>query len=216
MGSSAYRGLYRPFDCRGRAIRSLLSDRAPAGSAGRMIARPADSRAEVETERLILRPPRAEDFEAYLEMCADPETFRFSERGPMSSDEAWTRLLRHAGHWSLLGHGLFTIIDKASGRFAGEAGLGDFRRNIGAGYDRAPEAGWATAPWARGRGYATEAMAAALAWTEKLLGQTRSVCMIHFANAPSLRVAAKLGYAAYDERIYRGYRALLFERVSAS
>ena len=214
MGLSAYRGRYRPFDSHRRAIRLPQSDRSSAHAANCMTARPQNDRPEIETERLILRPPRADDFEAYLEMCADPETFRFSERGPMSSDEAWTRLLRHAGHWSLLGHGLFTIIDKASGRFAGEAGLGDFRRNIGADYDRAPEAGWATAPWARGQGYATEAMAAALAWTEGLLVQSRTVCMIHFGNTPSLRVAAKLGYAAYDERIYRGYRALLFERTA--
>ena len=215
MGTYAYRGLYRPFDHHRRAIRLLQSDRSLARTADRMMARPREDRAEIETDRLILRPPRAEDFGPYLEMCADPETFRFSERGPMSSDEAWTRLLRQAGHWSLLGHGLFTLIDKASGRFAGEAGLGDFRRNIGAHYDLAPEAGWATAPWARGRGLATEAMEAALAWTDARLGPVRTVCMIHAANAPSLRVAAKLGYAAYDERLYRGYRAILFERGAA-
>jgi len=171
---------------------------------------------QIETDRLVMRAPRAEDFTAYFEMCADAETFRFSERGPMSCDEAWSRLLRHAGHWSLLDHGLFTLIDKDSGRFAGEAGLGDFRRALGAGFDDAPEAGWAVAPWARGRGYATEAMFAALDWMETRFQQVRSVCMIHADNEASIRVAAKLGYAPCDERLYRGYRAIMFERPRAS
>lgn len=214
MGLGAYRGVFRPVDLDGRAIRCPLPDRSPIRVSRRMISMPArGGEVRLETDRLVLRPPRAEDFEPYFEMCADPETFRHSERGPMSSDEAWSRLLRHAGHWSLLGHGLFTLIDKDSGRFAGEAGLGDFRRALGAGYDDCPEAGWAVAPWARGRGLATEAMRAALGWIEDVLGQGRSVCMIHVDNRASIRVAEKLGYRHYGEQLYRGYRALMFERA---
>ena len=217
MGMRAYRGVFRPLDRYGRAVRSPWPDRAPACGAQRMTASlpDGDGEVQIETERLVMRPPRAGDFTSYFEMCADAETFRFSERGPMSCDEAWSRLLRHAGHWSLLGHGLFTLVDKESGRFAGEAGLGDFRRALGAEFDNSPEAGWAIAPWARGRGLATEAMVAALAWMESQFGRVRSVCMIHADNAPSIRVAAKLGYAAYDERLYRGFRALMFERPRA-
>lgn len=216
MGLRAYRGVFRPLDRSGRAIRSPLPDRSSICIAHRMISIPASSgQVRIETERLLLRPPQADDFKPYFEMCADPETFRHSERGPMSSDEAWSRLLRHAGHWSLLGHGLFTLIDKQSGRFAGEAGLGDFRRALGTGYDDCPEAGWAVAPWARGRGLATEAMRAALDWIESF-GPRRSVCLIHADNQASIRVAAKLGYRQYDERLYRGYRALMFERAGGA
>ena len=45
----------------------------------------------IETERLVLRVLGLEDFDDYAAVSADPATFRFSERGPMSSDEAWTR-----------------------------------------------------------------------------------------------------------------------------
>ena len=73
-------------------------------------------------------------------------------------------------------------------------------------------ASWTIASWAQGRGYATEAAAGALAWLEAQRRPGRTVCLIHAENAPSLRVAAKLGYRAFAEREYRGYPALLFER----
>jgi len=166
----------------------------------------------IETERLVLRVLGLEDFDDYAAVSADPATFLFSERGPMTSDEAWTRLLRHVGHWTLMGWGLFAVEEKATGRFVGEAGLGDFRRGLGAHYDGVPEAAWTTAGWAQGRGYATEAMEAALAWVEQRLGAERSVCLIHVDNAASRRVAEKLGYRTFAECAYRGYDALLFER----
>lgn len=166
----------------------------------------------IESERLILRRFAATDFDDYLAVAADPETFRYSAKRAMTSDEAWTRLLRHAGHWSLLGYGLFVVEEKATGRFVGEAGLGDFRRRLGPIFDDAPEAAWTIARWAQGRGYATEAAAAALRWMESRFGMDRSVCIIHADNEASLRVARKLGYVAYDERRYRGYPALLHQR----
>lgn len=166
----------------------------------------------LETDRLILRVHGARHFEPYSEISADPETFRFSDRGPMSGDEAWTRLLRNVGHWSLLGYGLFAIEEKHSGRFVGEAGFGDFRRQLGERFDRCPEGAWTIAGWAQGQGYATEAAAVALRWMEMQLDVRRTVCLIHSRNEASIRVARKLGYVAFEERVYKGYPALLFER----
>lgn len=170
----------------------------------------------VETDRLVLRILRLDDFPEYAAVAADPETFRYSQCTGMTCDESWTRLLRHAGHWALMGYGLFGIEEKASGRFVGEAGLGDFRRGLGPEFDAAPEAAWTIARWAQGRGYATEAAAAAHRWMETRFATTRTVCIIHAANAASLGVARKLGYRRFAERRYRGYRALLLERPVAS
>lgn len=165
-----------------------------------------------ETPRLVLRRHAAADFAAYLEMCADPAMSQFSGKDPAGSEEAWMRLLRQAGHWSLMGYGFFAVEEKETGRFVGEAGLGDFKRRLGPAFDDVPEAGWATAPWAQGRGYATEAAAAALGWIEAHFGIQRTVCLIHAENLPSIRVAEKLGYLRFGECTYRGYRALIFER----
>lgn len=168
---------------------------------------------QLDTQRLILRMYDLDDFPAYAEMTADPESFRYSERGAMSSDEAWTRMLRHSGHWALLSYGIFAIEEKESGRFVGEAGFGDFRRGLGPAFDGPPEGAWAISGWAQGRGYATEAAEAALGWVERELGARRTVCLIHAENAPSLSVARKLGYVPFQQCTYRGYAALLHERV---
>jgi RimJ/RimL family protein N-acetyltransferase len=148
-------------------------------------------------------------------MSADPVMARFAGRVPADSDEAWMRLLRQAGHWSLYGYGFLAIEEKATGCFVGEAGLANFRRGLGTAFDGLPEAGWAIAPWAQGHGYATEAAAAALLWTETAFAMRRTVCLVHAGNAASLRVAEKLGYARMGECRYRGYDAIMFERAAA-
>lgn len=166
----------------------------------------------VETSRLILRPLRDSDFAEYWAMTADPETYRFAERGPMASDEAWTRLLRQAGHWAWLGYGLFAIEEKSSGRFVGETGLADFRRGLDPAFDGCPEASWTIAAAARGRGYALEAAQAAHGWFDAERGGQRTVCLVHADNRASLAIAAALGYRAFAERLYRGYPTVLHER----
>jgi RimJ/RimL family protein N-acetyltransferase len=168
-----------------------------------------------ETRRLILRRHEAADYPAYFTMHADPVMARFAGRVPAGPDEAWARLLRQAGHWSLFGYGFLAVEEKATGCFVGEAGLAHFRRGLGTGFDGLPEAGWAIAPWAQGHGYATEAAAAALGWLEAGFGLRRTVCLVHAGNAASLRVAEKLGYAPKGECEYRGYKAIMFERAAA-
>jgi RimJ/RimL family protein N-acetyltransferase len=166
----------------------------------------------IETDRLVLRRYEAKHFPDVAELSSLPETFRYSERGPMSSDEAWSRLLRHIGHWAVMGFGFFAIEEKLSGRFVGEAGLNDFRRGLGSDFDGVPEIGWTITPTAQGRGYATEAAQAVLMWMEERFNAASVVCLIHTSNTASLRVAEKLGFAGRGECVYRGYPALRLER----
>ena len=168
----------------------------------------------VATPRLILRRYRESDFRDLAAMVADPGMFQFSDRGPMTGDEAWWRLLRHAGHWSLIGYGVVAIEEKDTGRFVGETGLSQFRRGLGARFDARPEITWSIIPECQGRGYALEGAKAALDWMASLRpGPT--VCLIHLGNEPSLKVAAKLGYEPFDEVEYKGYPARLMERAAA-
>lgn len=104
------------------------------------------------------------------------------------------------------------VRDAASGRFVGEVGFGDFRRDMSPSFGDTPEAGWVLAPWSHGRGYATEAVAAALAWGDARFEAGRTVCMIDPRNAPSLRVAAKSGYVEYGRTDFRGSAVVLLER----
>jgi RimJ/RimL family protein N-acetyltransferase len=131
---------------------------------------------------------------------------------PSTPEEVWSRLLRYAGHWALLGFGYWAVVEKSSGRFVGEAGLADFKRAIEPSLGGAPEAGWALMPWAHGRGYATEALRAVLAWGEERFGSPRAVCIISPENLPSLRVAQKCGFERTSTTTYKGTPTVLFER----
>ena len=201
-----------PVDGAKGGLAGLFSSQ-PQARTGRAAAAALSQEVRVETDRLVLRVLRLADFDNYFAVAADPDTFKYSQRGGMTSDEAWTRLLRQIGHWAALGWGMFAVEEKATGRFVGEVGLGDFCRGLGEDFDGAPEAGCTIAKWAQDLGYATEAMQGALAWIERRLAPTRTVCIVHSENKKSIRVAEKLGYRPFARRTYRGFEAVLFERL---
>lgn len=165
----------------------------------------------IETERLRLRGHALPDFEASAAMWADAGVTRFIGGKPSSREDSWRRFQTYVGHWALLGHGFWLIEEKASGRFIGEGGFGTFKREIEPVFD-APEQGWALSPATHGKGYAREAMQAAIAWGEQHFGRSDFVCLIAPENAPSLRLAEKLGYREYARSAYRGEPSVLLRR----
>lgn len=143
----------------------------------------------LQTERLILRGWRAEDFDSYARLLADPGTARFITRQgrPYGPAETWAEMAFMAGHWQLRGFGMFVVEAREGGDFLGR--IGPLRP------ERWPavEIAWALAPHARGQGYATEAALAAIAWTFDTLGIDRVISVIHPDNRTSQRVAERLG-----------------------
>ena len=163
----------------------------------------------IDTARLELRGHRREDFSDCLALWADLQVTRYISGRPSTEEEVWARLLRYVGHWAVLGFGYWVVREKGTGRFVGEVGLADFRRQIEPPFNGAPEAGWVLAPWAQGRGLATEAVRAVLAWGGVHLGG-RTVCMIDPANLASIRVAQKCGYKEFARTTYKGEPTILF------
>lgn len=145
-------------------------------------------------------------------MWAEPEVTRFIGGRPSTRDEVWSRLLRYAGHWALLGYGYWAIVEKATGRFIGELGFADFKRDIIPSLDGMPELGWALASHAHGKGYATEAVRAAIAWGEAHFGPVRTACIISPDNLPSIRVAEKCGYREWRRTTYKDNPTIMFVR----
>jgi RimJ/RimL family protein N-acetyltransferase len=166
----------------------------------------------IETERLRLRVHRPADLPDCAAMWGDPRVTRHIGGRPFACDEVWTKILRYAGHWSLLGYGYWVIEDRTSGGFLGEAGLADFKRRIGPGFDGAPEIGWVLAPAAQGAGVATEAVRAVLGWADHHFNRIRTVCLIDPENRGSLRVAEKCGYREFHRTTYKDHPVVLFER----
>ncbi len=120
------------------------------------------------------------------------------------------RLLRYPGLWSLLGYGYWAIEEQASGRCIGDIGYADFKRDIIPPLDDRPELGWVLASDVHGKGYATEALTAVMAWGRAHFGQHQSVCIIAPENAASIRVATKAGFQLHGETTYHGSPVLLF------
>ena len=161
----------------------------------------------LETPRLKLRDHRLDDFADLIAMWADPAVTRFIGGKPFTPEESWYRLLRHAGHWNLLGYGYWVIEEKATGHFIGQAGFADYKRVADP-----PEIGWALIPSAHGQGFASEAVEAVIAWGDRHLDAPRSTCIIHPDNAPSIRIAKKFGYKEVERTEYKGDPTIVFVR----
>lgn len=166
----------------------------------------------IETERLKLRGLRRDDFSAYAAMWADPAVTRYIAGNPFTPEEAWARLLRHVGHWSLMGFGFWAIEEKTTGAYIGELGFEDFKRDIEPSLKDVPEIGWGLVPSMHGKGYAAEAVRAAIAWGESHLESARTACIIRPENLPSIRVAEKCGYREFQQAIYKGQPMNLYVR----
>lgn len=166
----------------------------------------------LDTPRLILRPYRLDEFDAYAAMWAEPAVTRFIGGVPISREAAWGRFLRQIGLWHHLGFGFFAVEDRATGAFIGEAGFHDLKRGLTPSIEGTMEAGWALAGAAQGKGLAEEAMRAALGWADLHGTGTRITCMIHPNHAASLHVAGKLGFVAFRQGAYNGHPMVLLER----
>lgn len=168
----------------------------------------------LETERLRLRPHGAPDFSELAEMWADSEVTRYIGGHPLSTEDCWARLLRYAGHWSLLGFGYWLVEERITGKYVGDIGFADYQRDIQvpASIKGAPECGWVLARHAQGKGYATEAVGAVLAWGDHHFGSRDTFCLIHPDNSASIRVALKCGYLELQRSTYRGQPTRVFVR----
>jgi RimJ/RimL family protein N-acetyltransferase len=140
----------------------------------------------IETDRLILRVPRAEDFDAFAEMQAHPDAARFIG-GHVTRAEAWRRFLWQPGAWLIQGFGMFAVVEKSSGLWMGQ--IGPWKPEGWPGN----EVGYSFHPRAWGKGYATEAGTAAIDWAFANLGWDDIIHCIDPGNIASQNVAKRLG-----------------------
>ena len=144
----------------------------------------------IETERLRLRPPALADFDAYAAYAADPAGMTFIG-GAQSRPVAWRAFMAYAGAWALGGVSMFFVFERrpdgGEGAFVGR--VGPWRPDGWPGC----EVGWGVAPRFFGRGCAGEAARAAMDFAFDRLGWTDVIHSIDPLNAPSIRLAERLG-----------------------
>ena len=149
----------------------------------------------IETDRLILRPHRTEDFADCAAMWRDPQVVRYTIGSESPPQRTWQRLLAYCGHWALLGFGYWAIESRSTGRYIGELGFADFHRDLPESVQGLPEIGWALAVAAHGRGYATEAIGKVLEWGDANFEAATTICIIHRENLASIHLARRFGYS---------------------
>ncbi|WP_329740426.1 GNAT family N-acetyltransferase [Dyella sp. A6] len=142
----------------------------------------------IETERLILRPPQADDFAGWSAFFADPDATRHMG-GPRSEPLAWRHFLMMVGAWSIEAGSAFSLVDKHSGQWLGWTGPWHPVGWPGT------EVGWCLARSAWGQGYATEAATAVLDWVFEHLSWDQVIHLITPDNQASQAVARRLGAA---------------------
>ncbi|WP_187369254.1 GNAT family N-acetyltransferase [Baekduia soli] len=155
----------------------------------------------LRTERLVLRAAGPQDVAPNRDMCADPEVQRFLG-GPVGPHEAFVNLTSHAGHWAVRGYGQWIVRRASDDAFLGRVGLYEPDGWPGL------EIGWKLARHAWGAGYAEEAARAAIGWAFTALQAPRLISLIVPDNAPSARLAARLGHVAQDTVELLGTRAV--------
>jgi RimJ/RimL family protein N-acetyltransferase len=158
---------------------------------------------QLETERLILRLQRPEDFDGYAELQADPEASRYIG-GVLTRAAAWRKFLQMPGAWMIQGYAMFSVVEKASGEWIGNVGPWQPEGWPGT------EIGWAFRRCAWGRGIAFEAATAAVDWAFAQLGWTRMIHSIVPENQASQKLARRLG----SRLIGPGHLPAPFEHVA--
>jgi RimJ/RimL family protein N-acetyltransferase len=166
----------------------------------------------IETARLRLRAFYADDLDGHARLLGDREVMRHIGGRPFNREEAWRRLLSANGLWSVLGYGYWAVERKEDAAYLGQVGFADFKRDLLPSIGNIPEIGWMFLPMAQGQGYALEAVGAALKWADEIGQHIQTVAIIAPSNAPSIRLARKVGFDEGTVARYGTDTILLFRR----
>ena len=148
---------------------------------------------------------RPDDLDAYAAMCADADVMRYLGDGkPLARPDAWRQIAMILGHWQLRGYGLFALEEKATGTLIGRAGI--FEPEGWPGF----EVGWMLRRQSWGKGYATEAARRVLRYAFTEMDREHVISLIRQANAPSIRVAERLGERLEGRAVIFGQEALVY------
>jgi RimJ/RimL family protein N-acetyltransferase len=145
------------------------------------------------------------DLDFMSDLLGDPEVMAFYPR-PKARAEALDWIQWNQQLYRDRGFGLWLVEVRESGEFVGDCGLTpqdvDGATEI--------EVGFHVRRSLQGRGYATEAAAAARDYARDVLGLGRLVAIIHPGNVASQRVAEKIGLTLEKELNRHGTRQRIY------
>ena len=166
----------------------------------------------LETERLLLRHYRKEDFRPHHAIVGDDEVMRFVGGKGISEEDCWRRLAAAVGMWDLLGFGGWAVVRKTDEKIVGTVSLFNAWRALEPVFGEEPEMGWIFSREVHGQGMAGESCRAVLDWADASLQPTPIWAIIAPENVASLNLAARLGFERVSETSYHDEPTVVLKR----
>jgi [ribosomal protein S5]-alanine N-acetyltransferase len=144
------------------------------------------------TERLVLRPVTAQDHAALLAHWTEPDVRRFLFDGAVLSAADIAGVIEDSTRdFAAAGYGLWLVRESGGTDLAGTAGLRPLE-------DMGLEIHYSLAPWAWGKGYATEAARAVVEHALGPLALPEVLAEVDEGNAASAAVVKRLGMTPFE------------------
>ena len=159
---------------------------------------------KTETERLILRCFREDDWVDLHALYSDPVCTQYTIGRTLTEGESWRTMATMIGHWQIRGYGPYALEEKATGKVMGPVGL--WYPNDWPG----PEIKWALSRNFWGLGYASEAARAVKKIAAKYIPDISLISLIYSDNTPSIKLAVAVGARFEKEIAFRGHTAHIF------
>ena len=161
----------------------------------------------LETEHLLVRETTIEDVDTFYEIYKDAQITRYME--PLFADPEEERAYQAMyirNIYGLYGYGVWTVIEKKSGRIVGRVGVAP-REGC-----QEPELGFIIGrKWQR-RGYAYEVCKAILTYAKTEFSIDRVIAVVHQDNQPSIGLCEKLGFSMED-RVLQEYHVTFLKEL---
>jgi len=154
-----------------------------------------------------MRPVSFLDLDDLRALKADPEVFAIMLGGVRTPAQVADELAEDIAFWGAHGVGMWTAREIGSETFIGYVGL--HARPDG----RGVALRFAVVPVAQGRGYASEAAAAALRFAHEHAGLGRVIAVARETNFASRMVLGNIGMVECDAYERDGYRVIVYESV---
>jgi RimJ/RimL family protein N-acetyltransferase len=152
-----------------------------------MSVEPASIPDAIESSRLNLVRPQAEDWQPLHEYYADAECARYTFQNPLPEAETRRVVGSLVRHWERKRYGPYVLHEKSSGAVVGLVGLwfpSEWPET---------EIKWAIVRSQWGKGYASEAARAVQAMLPQHLPEMQPISLIHAENVRSIELARALG-----------------------
>src|SRR5580658_8955630 len=161
----------------------------------------------VRTGRLLMRPVSWQDLDDLRALKSNPEVFAVMLGGVRTHAQVADELAEDVMFWGAHGVGMWAVREAGTERFLGYVGLHE--RPDGRGFALR----FALTVASQGRGYASEAAAAALRFAHERAGLDRVVAVARESNFASRMVLGGIGMVECDVYLRDGYRVVVFESV---